>query len=156
MKKLLILLLLTSCGKFLPSDVLRIDKPYKVKKTDKTFSFYVSKFEKEFKIKVRVPIVFESLKPFYSGVCYIWNDGYKQISINKEHWNSYNIEQREQLIYHELGHCIYELKHNDLMLKDCPASIMRSFMFSIFEIQECYNPNRKNYISNMFNSIAKE
>lgn len=152
MKHLIILFLLISCGK-VPFDKINTDRPYVIKKTNPLFSAYVKQFESDFNVKVKIPIVFEKLNPHYAGTCYIWSDGYRQISINKNHWDSYSEEQREQLIFHELGHCVYNLGHNDLHENNCPVSIMRSFMFSSYESENCYLPNRESYIEDLLNSI---
>lgn len=153
-KNLLVCFLLVGCGLPKLSDVIdNGDKPYKVRKTDPSFYEYIERFERDFNLTVKVPVVFKALEDKYAGVCLKWQDGYREININTTYWNQYTEYQKEQLIYHELGHCVVDLKHDDDVLNGCPKSIMRSFMFSTFEIDRCYDPFRTDYIVEMYNKI---
>ncbi len=35
------------------------------------------------------------------------------IYVNKKHWNKYTEDDRYNLIFHEAGHCIFDLNHSD-------------------------------------------
>lgn len=148
MRLILILAFLVGCGKL--SDMLnRTDTPTP-KTTDSAFSEYVQSFELHFNKKVKVPINFNKLNPQYAGVCYVYSNGYREIEISKTSWDSMNHEQREQVIYHELGHCVLNKGHDDTMLVDsCPKSIMRSVAFSRSEIDDCYVPDFDRYIKEL-------
>lgn len=152
MKRLIPLLLLISCGKSLP-DFLNIKgSPVKKSKTDPAFSQFVESFSRQFNVGVKVPIVFKNIKSRYAGVCLKYSSGYREIQINPTHWKNYSLEQREQLIYHELGHCVLNRGHNDKLMEantNCPDSIMRSYMFSINEINNCYVPEYNHYMEEL-------
>lgn len=143
------LLLAVGCGKNL-GDMLNMGKkPYTKHKTDATFSAYIESFEREFSVNVSVPVIFNSLEANKAGVCYVWSDGYREIEINSKSWSSFSEEQKEQLIFHELGHCVFNLDHDDTKIsykQYCPNSVMRSYMFSQWEIETCYVPENIHYM----------
>jgi hypothetical protein len=152
MNKLFILLLLTGCGKNISDFLNKDDEPYKVSNTDPIFNKYVESFERNFKVKVNVPIVFKPIDNMYAGVCYTWTN-YREVNINKSLWKHFTEEQKEQLIFHELGHCVGDLPHDNVHVNNCPKSVMRSFMFSEFEIANCYLPNKNSYINELYNKL---
>jgi hypothetical protein len=153
MKMLLLLLFISSCGGNFTDLIYNKDMPNDPIVTDEQFRQYVDMFEQEFGITVNVPIVFKSIDKSYAGLCLVWDNDYREINISKEYWQYYTEEQREQLIFHELGHCVGNLPHDNTTVGGCPKSIMRSFMFSFFEVQNCYLPNRNEYIVDMYNKI---
>lgn len=144
---LISLLFNVSCGKSL-SDMLNMGKkPYTKHNTDPIFTEYINNFNEEFAVKVSVPIILNDIDNSKAGVCFVWSDGYREIQINSKHWSSYSEEQREQLIFHELGHCVFNFNHDDSKMPDnCPNSIMRSFMFNKWEVETCYLPQYNHYM----------
>lgn len=152
MKKLIPLLFLMSCGKSI-QDFLHINgSPIKKSKTDITFNKFVESFSEQFDVIINVPIIFKKINYNYAGVCIKYSTGYKEIQINSIHWENYSLEQKEQLVYHELGHCVLNRKHNDLLMEtnvNCPNSIMKSYMFSIDEINNCYIPEHNHYMEEL-------
>lgn len=149
MKYLIMLLLITGCGKGF-EDFIRMGEPkFKKAKTNPVFAPFIQSFETEFNRKVNVPIVLKTIKQDYAGVCLVYSNGYKEIQINKDAWDYYSYEQKEQLVYHELGHCVFNKDHDNTLRKNCPNSIMRSFMFNEYEINECYLPEREHYMHNL-------
>lgn len=67
-------------------------------------------------------------------------------------WADYNEEQCEALIFHELGHCVMNKSHDDSLMvhnKACPNSIMRSYIFNTYEIDNCYKPEYNHYLENI-------
>ncbi len=150
--KLIPLLLLIGCGQSI-QDFLNINgSPIKKAKTDPTFNPFIESFNREFGVRVSVPIVFKAIESRYAGVCLKYSSGYKEIQINSTHWNNYSLDQKEQLIYHELGHCVFNRGHNDRMMEantNCPDSIMKSYMFSLNEINNCYVPERNHYMEEL-------
>jgi hypothetical protein len=152
MKRLIPLLLLVSCGKSM-QDFLNINgSPIKKSRTDPTFNSFVESFSREFNVGVKIPIIFKNIETKYAGVCLKYSSGYREIQINPTHWKNYSLEQREQLIYHELGHCVFNRGHNDRVMEantNCPDSIMRSYMFSLYEINNCYVPEYSHYMEEL-------
>lgn len=100
------------------------------------FKEYVQRFEKDYQLKVdHVPISFGDITNSYMGMCYIWNDGRAEVHINKEHWDAIETDAgREELIYHELGHCVFLYEHNEGRTLDkdgylIETSIMNPYWF---------------------------
>lgn len=150
MKYLLMLFLISSCGKNI-SDFIQGKGNPKRGKTDPVFREFVDSFSQRFNISVGVPITFKPIEQKYAGVCLVYVNGYREIRINKIYWESYSREQKEQLIFHELGHCVLNRGHDDSLIfnTNCPNSIMRSFMFSQHEINTCYLPNYNYYMEDL-------
>ena len=98
---------------------------------------------------MKVPIVLKRIEQKYAGVCLVYSNGYREIQINSDYWYSYTPEQKEQLVYHELGHCVLNKEHDNTLRENCPNSIMRSYMFNTYEINECYLPEHNHYMENL-------
>lgn len=62
------------------------------------------------------------------GICYIYESGDKDIAIKKEYWDKANEIQKKVLMFHELGHCLLGLDHDDTFLN--PPGRPKSFMNS--------------------------
>ena len=68
---------------------------------DETFAPYVKGFPEDIG---HIPIVFVSnIKD--AGRCFKWDNGYREIEINKKLWDTHSYIQKQWLIWHELGHC---------------------------------------------------
>ncbi|MEM9986068.1 MAG: putative metallopeptidase, partial [Bacteroidota bacterium] len=64
------------------------------------------------------------LDPGVAGICYF---GDYLVQIDQLYWNTLNEDQKEFLMYHELGHCLLRRVHLDLFFDDgVPRSIMKS------------------------------
>ena len=82
-----------------------------------------------------VPITFSDLKNNYVGVCISYIDGRKEIEIDSAFWNEAEDLIKEELIFHELGHCILNRGHDNTMVEavgypyKIPNSIMNRYVF---------------------------
>lgn len=115
MKKLLLgFLLLTSCG-----------SPYTI---DPDVLPYVQSFEKEFGVKVEFSIDLAPLNNGLSGVCYR-GEKYRHITIDKSYWDHASILAKEETVYHELGHCVFNFEHIDNYVNIDGVVIPGSIMF---------------------------
>lgn len=47
------------------------------------------------------------------GQCKSYSDGSKQVVIDEPYWNRVDENEREYLVFHELGHCILGREHLD-------------------------------------------
>lgn len=152
MRYLVLLFLLISCGKFSDSVVQVDDVNTRSPRIENEFQPYVDKF---FDLLGRTEdiIVEFTNDEEYAGVCYYWLVGSNEIKINRKYWSNINDEMREQLMFHELGHCVLERDHDnshiDLQGVMCPNSIMRSWAFNYIEIFNCYKKNYKHYIGDL-------
>jgi SprT-like family len=147
MKIIIILLFLVSCGKV--NDMRAMDGEL-VHKSEPIFNTLARKFENEFNVAVKVPIIFSTtLERNIAGVCLVYSTGYREIQISRQVWFNQSEEQREQLVYHELGHCVLNKGHDDTTMGECPNSIMRSISFNDWEIDNCYIPDYNHYMEDL-------
>lgn len=128
MGKLLLLLAVTvlvaACGR----------PPLPVYQIETEFQPFVIEFEQAYNVKVNVGIVFnDSLAKDQgiSGVCHSYNTNniHNWIEIDTNYWNYSNYYGKQQLIYHELGHCVLGLQHDNRLgtigiYTNIPLSIM--------------------------------
>jgi len=149
----LLLLSLTGCGTLPFCGHFEHFKPYHNPPTDPVFVKYINKFNIEMNMSTNISTTFKKMDDKYAGICHSWSDGHREITINKKYWDNYSDKQREQLIFHELGHCALNREHNDdtIMLNGttCPDSVMRSKMFNLFEIAYCYNYDYEHYLQEL-------
>lgn len=47
------------------------------------------------------------------GMCYFWQDGFREIAIEREFWFSVSDRRKKALIWHELGHCSWNIRGHD-------------------------------------------
>lgn len=125
-------LMLSACGK-------------KEAVVDPELSEYAMRFEREMGVTTEgINMGFGSLKSPSVGLCSIKN-GEVRITIDRAFWDTIGEEQREHLMYHELGHCAMGLDHdNSIMGNNCPKSMMYPYLFV-----NCYLNHRDYYISEL-------
>lgn len=73
------------------------------------------------------------------------------IYINTPKWNSYDSQQREMLVFHELGHCILNLEHDRSLDSD---GVPNDLMYPVNFDSLYYNKYRKFYLDHLFKKIA--
>lgn len=136
----IIMLVLASCSSF---------KKDPSQNTSKELIPMIRLFEKDFRVKVTVPVDFADLNPPLAGVCLFHNDGYREIKINRLIWSDLNEEQKEILVYHELVHCELRIDHVPPLhyQTGCPISIMKPSIFTKHQALTCYKDNRSFYMS---------
>lgn len=148
MEKLILLLFLVSCGDI--KDMIYKKTPAPAPKSSNAeLLTYVEKFERLYGINVTVPVNFKDIEHGRAGVCYLWSSGYAEIEIDPDFWQTFTEEQREQLVFHELGHCVFKRQHDNTTTDNCPTSVMRSYMFNTLEIYQCYLPRYEYYIDEL-------
>lgn len=95
----------TSCGKYVA--------PYK----DVELSLIATQFEVDTGVKTEsITMRFNALDKSIMGICYTYDDDSKEIQINDAYWDKLNDVGRTQLMYHELGHCAMNLKHDETIV----------------------------------------
>lgn len=122
---------------------------------------HVIEFEKKCKVSVKLNVYFADFsylnkimkmigRDFYAiGMCspFFFGDVY----IDKNWWfNTYNYYHKEELMFHELGHCVLHRWHNDDKDKfGMEKSVMSSTMFASYYQYEAY---REDYIKELCNN----
>jgi hypothetical protein len=121
------------------------------------FFYIIDKFEKDFNVEVNIPINFSHLNDDTLGFC---NLGLKSnsILISYGYWGSLSENQKEELIYHELGHCVFKLDHDNrrFIFNMCPSSIMNFEIFDEYESKICYTLFRNYYITDLYSKILNK
>jgi len=117
----LILLTFANCGKQKDAYV------------DPAFATYVSDFENKIDVSTKgITIRFGKTEPPVIGICFRMDES-NEVVINAEWWDYMTNLGREQLLFHELGHCAMYLDHDDRRVvvdgKEIQGSIMNSYWF---------------------------
>ena len=144
-----LLTFLTACAIVV---VHTIEPPiYNYQLVDKRALTYVHRFEKNsgFKIPyVRIKFVkrFERDKGRKDGKMTVGLCVYRsrQIYILESWWNKESDLRKEELINHEIGHCILNKDHDERMIEgsECPWSLMYPNTLS----EECYRQYHEHYL----------
>jgi hypothetical protein len=125
-----------------------------VKQTHPDFIKYINSFETELNLKVKTTIVYKSIvlseeelkKSRSVGTCYRYANSNKNfIDIEKQYWDAASEAVKEQLIFHELGHCELNLDHTEEKISTPFGSIPKSIMFPYVFGNQMYYQVYKNY-----------
>lgn len=134
---ILALFLVTSCGKKQDDEIIKGGSS-----SEKDFQIYLETFEEKMHLAgVDAPMnevtaVFaDSLPNNAIGTC---QTKIKKITISREYWEAVSEAHREQLMYHELGHCVLGRGHLNDYVGDKPVSIMNAFHFPSVVYAENY------------------
>lgn len=101
---------------------------------EEEFMKYVDKFDSIYHTNVGIMMEWGDLTNNMVGVCKWWDDGHREIQIDRQAWPSFTDNGKEELIFHELGHCILNLPHNENRIniggwRSVPQSIMYPTVF---------------------------
>lgn len=128
-----ILQLVISCG---PNKGGFATDPRSFKNTNSIFEPYINLYieNKRSGLYYDIPVQFGELDGLTIGLCTRWSNGYRQIEIDKEYWDSASERYRLSLIAHEFGHC-------DLLKDHSPSidSIMYYQNWGSLNFDELFN-----------------
>lgn len=116
---------------------------------------YVYQIETEYGVQFNGKVVYANIMPKAAGICKVWYDYSKMtyirlIEIDRNYFNQLTSIGKEQLMLHELGHCMLGLQHNNNLKEDgCPESAM---YYSAFGHTHCYVNQRSYYIEEVRSS----
>lgn len=143
------IILLSACGTFRSAKGIYIDPK---------FDSYVQLFENTYGIEVNVSIVFKDIADEdVAGQCWYYTNRPRMIEIDTPYWNIISEAGREQLIMHELGHCVLDLDHDDRVgtvgaWNNVPLSIMNSTHFGD---EPYYSQNREYYLQELGHGLER-
>lgn len=69
---------------------------------------YLNNFERVYGHTIKIEISFNYLPHNYNAYCFVENG---VIVINPEKWDRFDKYQQEEIIFHELGHCVLGKQH---------------------------------------------
>lgn len=151
MKALFLTLLLVGCG------VHEENRRSKFHFQDVEVSEFVDTFEANYGIEVKnkIEITFGETvtekHPRAIGLCYYSGDG-NFIVLNKQFWENSDYYQKESLVYHELGHCVFNRSHSEEMMDDEEyGSVPKSIMYpSVIGGREVYIARHEHYVRELY------
>lgn len=123
---------------------------------DRELLKYVEKFEDLWGKRINFRVTFGEMLDNYAGYCQIYPLKRKIVVINKKNFKKYNEDQKEVLLFHEMGHCaLYKDHNNDLIYfkkfsRKYPKSIMYDSVFNIDQIL-VYRVYKKYYHEELIN-----
>jgi len=87
-------------------------------------------------------------EPYTIGTCGQMN-GFPVITIDTRYWDTADQYEKEELVFHELGHCILGRDHCEIKVDGKSASIMEPDMLG----SVMYKENRENLLNELFRPI---
>jgi len=78
------------------------------------------------------------------GVCYLSPGSPPVVNIDRVHWRSLGLVERQLLLFHELGHCLLHRDH----VEDSTISIMNPYLISA----QTFSKNEEGLMSELFDS----
>jgi Zn-dependent protease with chaperone function len=124
------------------------------------FAPYVARFEDESRLQGNPTEVNnliirygEMLSPMERGACEIAEGQTPSIIIRQETWDKMDEFEREELLFHEMGHCVLRRMHkSDISTKGVPSSIMNPYLIR----GSIYRKNQGYYLRELFRGEAPE
>jgi hypothetical protein len=117
------------------------------------FESYVTQFEKASTENGKdlavdnLVIEFGSIDPLKLATC--THDGIPTITVSKSNWDTLDEDEREKVLYHELGHCVLDRRHDD---EKGSGREWKSLMIPYPGKISDYKDHKKEYIQELFSS----
>lgn len=148
---LLLMIVISSCGgPEIETCMVDTSDPRTFSHVDAEFAPYVSDFESHYGNPIDIPMGFKKLDRPTVGVCYRWSSGYREIAVDPDWWEKAEPASRQELLFHELGHCVLNRQHSREVDKNkLPLSIMWPTVFSGYLLDN-YEINFDRYIEELF------
>lgn len=123
-------------------------------KIEPPYEDFVSSFEQTFHTKYFGSVrSYDNLREYgVLGLCrnYGFNNRKNIVFIDSRWWDGAGYDAREQMIFHELGHCVLNRKHEDSFIIRNATTIPKSIMYPVvFGELSIYKDNRDYYINEL-------
>lgn len=89
------------------------------------------------------------------GECYVKAGQTPRIVVNFLVWESLQDDMKEEIMFHELGHCILGRPHVEQMIAVEGGEIPKSLMYPYSLPNRIYAPHREYYLDELFGIISK-
>ena len=120
-------------------------------KIDPELQPYVDYFENDMNMEVKINMSFYNQTDTVVAICYFYdkNPELNYIEVDPIQWNHLDENGKEEVIFHELGHCLMGKEHDSMFLEkyNVPKSIMYPYVFSTaygahkpYYVEELKNP----------------
>lgn len=162
---LALLFTFTSCGMSLipKPDFVRVEglSTKQHKSTDQEFAPLVGYFEsygkKEFNdpnfVVGDIPINFGDPKNGdHDGVCKIYGDNTREVLIRKSWWDKADQVSKKVMIFHELGHCRLDRRHNEETVQVNGRTYKVSIMHPVIPNSYDYGMHEEGYLKELYTS----
>ena len=99
---------------------------------------YVELFEDYYGVDVNITVGFTTLEGIVVGVCRKWSNGKKEVYVDIDFYEEYKEDYYaiHQLVWHELGHCIFNLEHDIDFIGEIPETVMYPYVFGTLQLYE--------------------
>lgn len=124
------------------------EAPHAEVSVDAELAPYLSKFSIDIGVSTSgISASFQALTAPSVGQCVKYSNGDKSIVIDPTYWSIASLYAREEVVYHELGHCAMNLGHIDTVDANlCPVSIM---YHATFANENCYSLKKSYYYAEL-------
>lgn len=135
----------------------------KFQASNPVFDIYIHRFEQNYGHKIDISIAFDKLEGDAVGECWKWDGFHEEIRVDRGWWDMNEDDlAREQLIFHELGHCILDRGHVSARRvwidgeTRAPVSIMYPYVFSDIYHYEIHHDEYVNELFHPSGSYAED
>ena len=153
-----ILFILMSCGEVADKFRIKSYTPYASFGIDNRLTAPVELFESMSGLVVDIPVVIDTTNIGAAGSCIEYNDGEKAIVINIDYYNQiktnrYKEYYLEEVMLHELSHCILNvMNHDNTVITFNGITIARSIMNAYTLNMIHYIKYREYYLDQLFDA----
>lgn len=102
-------------------------------KVEEEVKEHLQKFNEAFGMNVNISITYTKLPTTIVGMCYSYTFQPNSIEIDEDKFKRYDYYGRQEVIFHELGHCVLNRGHDDTLIslrgEKIPTSIMYPYVF---------------------------
>lgn len=99
---------------------------------DPSFAKYVQSFNTQYGVDINMNMRFAPQDGSVVAVCISYSNGSNRIEVDPEKWQNYDEDTKEEVIFHELGHCFLDRPHREDVVdygwRTVPMSIMYPFV----------------------------
>lgn len=124
---------------------------------DPSFEGLISTFESKLGRSIRSEISVEFIRPANPSAYAVCHDGH-EIQVSAERWASIESEfYRRAILFHELGHCLANLQHDDSFIPDPkhPGSERPKTLMHSTPVSYPYSEDPDYYDNELINRIRK-